>query len=47
MITGGDANLYGPQQFGFIFQFKAEAFFVRLMRLLAVFVLIVRVNLHI
>ena len=29
MITGGDANLRDPPQFGFAFQFSAEVFFVR------------------
>jgi len=29
MITGGDANLRGPPQFGFAFQFRTEVFSVR------------------
>jgi len=37
MITGGDANLRDPPQFGFAFQFSAEVFSVRLISLLAVF----------
>jgi hypothetical protein len=29
MITGGDAKFRPPPQFGFVFQFKAEASSVR------------------
>jgi len=34
MITGGDANLSDPPQFGFSFQFSADVFSVRLIALL-------------
>jgi hypothetical protein len=36
MITGGDAKFWPPPQFGFAFQFKAEAFSVRLIGLILV-----------
>jgi hypothetical protein len=34
MITGGDAKIRPPPQFGFVFQFSADVFSVRLIQLL-------------